>query len=600
MSVFFRDRLLHLADEYEALEMHLQSVKVSCGIEAGCPVGSGTTSPYSPFDLKMQDLHKIQGVYGHDGSRVSLEEPMSARTLDSARSDFTNGSGFCSTNGHANGHHGGNGMDQLNGASSFVGNPKPLQRSSKFFPMAARRSTRIHLAHQADVLKGMNLHQHEREEGVSKFRYVVQRIVASKWFDRFIVFCIVVNVCYLGVVTDYNMNHLGKVNIGFQYIDWCFGFIYCVELVLRIIASGRRFFTDEQTIGWNLMDTMLVLQFVVEFLNATVFLGFSGLGQMFVLRTMRVMKSLKMIRVLRAIRSHKELRMILYAIMGSMKSMFWSLVMLSAVLYTFALMFVSATANYLAEQPVEEHIQTIIDKYWSSVLNAMISLFLGVTGGEDYARMLEPLELVGFFYYMMFLLFVFFFTFVILNAITSIFVETTISNSNKDFKHTIQQELLKKEEYIASLNLLFHELNGRRDGEITYDDFQDAIQKPSMAAFASSLEIEVSDAQHFFRVLSQDGTKTVDMDTFVSGCIRMKGLALAVDMQDFRLNYDKASGENKTLLFACVNNLQGVQAMVAAMQTHMKENQATIAAMHERMSEERIECVDGADESTLV
>ena len=44
-----------------------------------------------------------------------------------------------------------------------------------------------------------------------------------------------------------------------------------------------------------------------------------------------------------------------------------------------------------------------------------------------------------------------------------------------------------------------------------------------MLLFASSLGLDVMDLQSFFDVLSAGGQRAVDVETFVVGCIKMKG-----------------------------------------------------------------------------
>merc|ERR1712176_568696 len=51
-----------------------------------------------------------------------------------------------------------------------------------------------------------------------------------------------------------------------------------------------------------------------------------------------------------------------------------------------------------------------------------------------------------------------------------------------------------------------------------------------MLAFASSLDIDLLDAKHFFAMLSDRGRRPVDIDTFVVGCVKLKGGAKALDV----------------------------------------------------------------------
>merc|ERR1719506_3572730 len=233
-------------------------------------------------------------------------------------------------------------------------------------------------------------------------------------------------------------------------------------------------------------------------------------------------------------RSMFELRIILNSIMGSMKSMFWSIVLLVVVLYMFALIFVQASATYLSTDDVSQEEEANLLKHWGGVTKAMTTLLASTTGGLDWNLASDPLLKIASTFFAIFLLYVVFFNFAILNTITSVFVEAVITTSMKDHQVSIQNELEKKDEYIGKLLLLFEEMDDGGDGHISLDEFIAGMGHPKMWAFASSLGIEISDAEHFFQLLSDGGKRKVDFETFVTGCIRMKGPAQSMDLQHLK------------------------------------------------------------------
>merc|ERR1719469_1414146 len=52
----------------------------------------------------------------------------------------------------------------------------------------------------------------------------------------------------------------------------------------------------------------------------------------------------------------------------------------------------------------------------------------------------------------------------------------------------------------------------------------------------SSIDIESQDLDQFFCILSSNGERPVDVETFVVGCIKLKGVARAMDMVDCLIN----------------------------------------------------------------
>lgn len=69
-------------------------------------------------------------------------------------------------------------------------------------------------------------------------------------------------------------------------------------------------------------------------------------------------------------------------------------------------------------------------------------------------------------------------------------------------------------------------------GEVTEEEFTERIDDPRMLAFANSLEIDSMDLQQFFDIMSDRGARTVDLETFVEGCIKLRGSARSMDVMD--------------------------------------------------------------------
>lgn len=84
----------------------------------------------------------------------------------------------------------------------------------------------------------------------SKFSLCVLcgRFVYSKFVQNFILFCIIVNAIQLGLDTSpawtAAVGHISRI------VDIAFIAIFTIEIVLKLIADGPRFFK----LGWNVFD----------------------------------------------------------------------------------------------------------------------------------------------------------------------------------------------------------------------------------------------------------------------------------------------------------------------------------------------------------
>jgi hypothetical protein len=160
----------------------------------------------------------------------------------------------------------------------------------------------------------------------------------------------------------------------------------------------------------------------------------------------------------------------------------------------------------------------------------MLSLYACGTGGSNWREVAEPLRSIGLVYYYLFLVYIAFFMFVIVNTLTSLFIETTLQNAEKDRQVMVQMAIAHRKAYIENVSDLFRTIDVDRSGELTFAEVLEKTQDPKMVGFAASLEIEVTDVAQFFAMLSEDGLYTVDIGAFVNGCMKLRGSAKSLDL----------------------------------------------------------------------
>lgn len=81
------------------------------------------------------------------------------------------------------------------------------------------------------------------------------------------------------------------------------------------------------------------------------------------------------------------------------------------------------------------------------------------------------------------------------------------------------------------------------DGHVTYDELCHNLTDNRMVAFAARLDIDHESLPMIYSILTVNGTMPVDADTFVVGCIKLKGLAKSVDIVDVALAMNRLSGD---------------------------------------------------------
>jgi hypothetical protein len=231
-------------------------------------------------------------------------------------------------------------------------------------------------------------------------------------------------------------------------------------------------------------------------------------------------------------RVFRELSQVLESFRNCMVSLFWSLVMLVFVLYVFALIFLRGFITYLDPNVGDDIIrprQEIMESF-GGVLRTMVSLYMAVTGGNDWVVYYNLVELLGDFYTLMFLFFTFFFAFALFNILTGVFVEKAVVAATPDREELVLEQRRKALKEAEEFRRLCMRLDLDHTGTITQDEFKENMQDGSMVAYMASVGLEVHDVELFFNVIAEEG-KEISIDRFVEGCMAMKGVATSLDVQ---------------------------------------------------------------------
>jgi len=373
----------------------------------------------------------------------------------------------------------------------------------------------------------------------------------SSIFGAISAMVIVLNAISMAVGADYEMNNFQEpVNRTLVTLDFTFVVIYTVELIFRIAVRRLHFFSK----AWSWFDVIIVAVGWVEVSSASA----TKLTQV---RLLRILKMAKVMRVLRAMRSLREVKMLLNSLMGSVKPLLWTVIIITVFNFMFGICFVQSVAAFRREVWLNEINSTateadsiervpelphLID-HWNSVPQAMYTLFKASTGGVNWGEVADPLLVAGWQNLGIFLLYIALFLFVMTNAVTAIFVSSADEYANKDSYMAYVDQLGKKEEYTKLILTLYQKMDQDNSGEVSKEEFMQYVDDPRMIEFASNLEIDVLDLEQFFDVLSAHATRAVDLDTFVDGCIKLRGAARSMDIYDLLIQQRMLGSEVKNI-----------------------------------------------------
>jgi len=235
----------------------------------------------------------------------------------------------------------------------------------------------------------------------------------------------------------------------------------------------------------------------------------------------------------------RELRLMIESVFGSLKSLIWALLMIAMVTYIFGCIFTQAMALHLTDLGAEGGADGGADGgkavaeimyYWSTVLRSMNTLYMCSTSGESWRYPSDHLYNFSGFVYVLFVVYISFFSFVVVNSLTSIIIEATMHHATHERSEVIAEELKRKRSYISQFEQLFKKLDDDHSGDISLDELEKHLNDEGMLAFMQSLDIDASDISQFFSLLALDGSNAVDVESFVVGCMKLKGTARSMDL----------------------------------------------------------------------
>jgi len=374
-------------------------------------------------------------------------------------------------------------------------------------------------------------------------RSKVYDLVEGTPFQGAVTAVIVLNAIYIGIETDRNFSFTGSVGSGaaqvYQAFNLLFTGIFLVELCLRLFALRAQFFRD----SWNLFDFVLV---AISVADTIVAFGQTGEESSSFLSVLRLLKGFRVARVLRLLRLFKELWLMVRGLIGSLRVLFWTWVLLAVIIYMFAIVLVQVVG-----QPQSEHVLDVGDmsltvaQLCGNVPRAMFTLFQLMTteGWADISRGMENLSPgVSF----MFVFFISLTTFAVMNVVVAAIVDGVVGEAFAVDHDCIHQSNEKRKESTVTLYQIFRKADKDGNTVLSREEYTEILKDEEVMGILREFEISPHLAAELFNVLDYDDSGHLDPKEFVEGCLQAQGEARADTMikmhcDVMRLSSDVAS-----------------------------------------------------------
>lgn len=143
---------------------------------------------------------------------------------------------------------------------------------------------------------------------------------------------------------------------------------------------------------------------------------------------------------------------------------------------------------------------------------------------------MSSLNMVGWVWTSLFILYISFCCFAVLNVMTGVFCHSAIAGAEQDHEFMVQSMVGEQERIRTVFCELFQMMDHDESGMITIKEFEHGFKVESTRAWFEALGIKAEDAWTIFRSLDRDGDHRIGISEFVEGCINIRGPAREVDL----------------------------------------------------------------------
>jgi len=368
---------------------------------------------------------------------------------------------------------------------------------------------------------------------------LLSRIVNRNSFEMFFTCVVLTNSIFIGIEVQIGLQSSGESPAAIRAIQYLYTTLFTVELLLRMIVHGRQYFWNEDWL-WNWLDIFIVSTSLWELGVDIVSMlsksdgevasleGVTGLKAFRIVRVTRIAKTVRLLHIFRFILA---LRMLITSIINTLKSLLWAIILLVLIIYVFAVIFTQSVNSFLREDSntLDPELEPNLVKYFGSLTDSMLSLFMSIAGGISWVEVISPLRRISEAWVFLFLFYISFTYFAVLNVVTAVFCQSAIEGAQNDHAAKVQAVLADKASHLEKIRALFSQF-GCDDGVITYAIFEDKIDSPAVKEYFATLGLDVYDAWQFFKLLDLDGGGAVEIEEFLMGCLRLRGQATAMEM----------------------------------------------------------------------
>eukprot|EP00930_Biecheleria_cincta_P047705 TRINITY_DN3312_c0_g1_i1.p1 TRINITY_DN3312_c0_g1~~TRINITY_DN3312_c0_g1_i1.p1 ORF type:complete len:1185 (+),score=225.05 TRINITY_DN3312_c0_g1_i1:132-3686(+) len=313
-------------------------------------------------------------------------------------------------------------------------------------------------------------------------------------------------------------------DVAFDILDWIFGVIFSIEIILKLGAFRIWFFRDL----WNVLDFLVVAAWAVEAGS-----GKSGLPlDPMLLRLIRLVKLLRMLRLIRTMQGFDSLYIMITSLKGSVSALLWSTLMFLIVLLVIALLVFTFTEAYIIDKSNPIARRNLVYKYFGTFSRTGLTMFeMSLANWVPPSRAL--IENVSEWMLIFALVFKASLGFSVVKVIMGVFLQVTFKVAENDDIIMANRAARNIKTHTTKMSQLFKAADQDGNGRLDQEEFDKIVEDPVVVTWLSAMGFEAAsfNSKDVYNLLLE-GTNASDMNAeeLVKGISRLKGPATSLNM----------------------------------------------------------------------
>ncbi|CAK9001291.1 unnamed protein product [Durusdinium trenchii] len=253
-----------------------------------------------------------------------------------------------------------------------------------------------------------------------------------------------------------------------------------------------------------------------------------------------MVRLVRVLRLLRVVRFCSELRIMVNGIAGSMKTLFWAMLLLGILMFIFGVTFMQLAYNHLRNTGIDIESSGLVT-YYGTIGRSMLTLFMAISGGVDWRDAVAPLSAMSWIIDYFMGIYVFFTVFCFINVVTGIFVDNAKELGEQETLHQRAGQYLRRQRWVKEVVNLFAKMDVSSEGDLSYEEFMAEIKDERVQDCFRHLGINVENhtADELFELFDFDDDGKIDPFSFDQAIRQFHGTARSIDVYKIRRDTQK-------------------------------------------------------------